>query len=155
MSASNAPANPGTPKAPKSSPATDLPRKPGSSSARFVGPVAVGALALGVVYTYYTYRAPKVPGSVSANPLRTPGVRNIENAYANGGATRTHTPAYGGTTQGSKGTRDQGAALREGGASGSQLPKNFDTEGVGEDQRSSEKGLKIWNDYKYGNDKSK
>ena len=39
-------------------------------------------------------------GAPSVNPLRTPGVKNIEDAYSNGGATTTHTPAYGGTKLG-------------------------------------------------------
>ena len=39
-------------------------------------------------------------GAPAVNLLRTPGVKNIENAYSNAGATTTHTPAYGGTRMG-------------------------------------------------------
>jgi hypothetical protein len=46
--------------------------------------------------------------SSDTNLLRTPAVQNVEGAYQKGGATSTHTKAYGGTPLGVKSdvTRD-------------------------------------------------
>lgn len=65
----------------------------------------------------------------TTNPPRTPGVRNVEQAYANGGGTTTHQPAYGGSTQGNRGAD----GLRQGAATG--LNDGMNSEHIGEEQR--------------------
>lgn len=84
------------------------------------------------------------------NPLRTPGVQNIEKAYSNGGGTATHQPAYGGTKLG-----DNSQHLREGGASGRK--EGFKDDGIGEEQRPVQPNAtgKMFNDMKYGSEKGK
>jgi len=130
MSAGPAPANPGTPK-------TKGPKPPVSSRlARFGPQLLLAGVAIGAAYAYSSTRAPKPPGTQpSFNPLRTPGVANVENAYANGGGTTTHQPAYGGSTQGSKGAE----GLRQGGASG--LSNGTKSPGLGEEQRPTQSGV--------------
>jgi hypothetical protein len=65
--------------------------------------LALGALGLGGLYMYQASRPPKPAGApADTNLLRTPAVKNIEGAYQNGGATSTHTKAYGGTPLGVK-----------------------------------------------------
>lgn len=58
--------------------------------------LALGVLALGGTYLYVAAAPPKPKGTVEANPMRTPGVKNIETAYQRAGATSTDTKAYGG-----------------------------------------------------------
>ncbi|ETN38687.1 uncharacterized protein HMPREF1541_06724 [Cyphellophora europaea CBS 101466] len=91
----------------------------------------LGGLSLGGVYAFYAYRAPQPKGTYEPNPMRTPGVQNIEKAYQRGGATSTHTVAHGGTTQGQTNdlTRDNAGTSR---------PKGFDDEprGMGDEQRT-------------------
>lgn len=149
MSTGPAPPNPGSPKTPLHRPRPLLPR--------VAGPLLLGSLGLGVLYTYFATRPPAPPGTAPADPLRTPGVRNIENAYTNGGATRSHTPAYGGTVQGTTGRRIDDAELRDGAGSGEQLKLGFRTEGVGEDQRPSQSGWlgRTWHRMIYRSDKGK
>ena len=57
---------------------------------------------MGVGYTYFAVRQPKPKGTPGPVPFKTPGVENIEGAYQSGGATSTHTKAYGGTGLGQK-----------------------------------------------------
>jgi len=75
---------------------------------RTYGPLIAGIGGLlGLTYSWNHYRR--------GNGLKTPGVGNIEKAYAGGGATRTHTPAYGGTKRGDpydNEPQDGGASLR-------------------------------------------
>jgi hypothetical protein len=78
-------------------------------------------------------------------------VRNVENAYQNGGATATHTKAYGGTIQGRKGDgpmRDQ---------SGTDKPNGFQEEGIGEEQRPNQPTVvgKKWNEMTSGSSTAK
>ena len=83
--------------------------------------------------------------------MKTIGVQNIEKAYGRGGATSTHTKAYGGTIQGE--TSD--GPMREGGSTGSL--NAYDQEGIGEDQRPGAQ-LKVeeaWNKTMLGNEKGK
>lgn len=70
--------------------------------ARYGPRLLLGSIAIGVTYAYLVTRPPKPQGTPSMNPMRTPGVQNIEGAYQSGGATATHTKAYGGTVQGQK-----------------------------------------------------
>lgn len=63
---------------------------------RHASKLAVGGLGLVGYYAYTAAKPPKPAGHTEANPLRTPGVKNIESAYQRGGATSTHTKAYGG-----------------------------------------------------------
>lgn len=131
----------------KSGPATPRP----SSGPRFGRGALLAGLGLGLLYAVLPAKSPKPAGSPPSDLSKTPGVKNVENAYANGGATKTHTKAYGGTVQGTKGA----SGLREGAAT--DKPKGFDHEGLGEDQRSRDP-LKIgqaWNEFKYGNAKGK
>lgn len=88
-------------------------------------------------YAYFTTRAPAPKGSPQGiNPLRTPGVQNVEKAYANGGATTTHQPAYGGgSIQGSRGAN----GLRLRGATG--VKNGINSEHIGEEQRPTQPGL--------------
>ncbi|KPI45765.1 uncharacterized protein AB675_472 [Cyphellophora attinorum] len=113
----------------------------------FVG--VVGAIG---VATYMGTRPPKPVGTPSANPLKTPGVANIEGAYQKGGATSTHTKAYGGTTLGQKDDvmKENSATAR---------PKGMDFEGAGDEQRrhGSEKGKpgEAFTGMNYGTSKGK
>lgn len=90
MSASPSPPNPAQPKSPVGPPRPSVLRR------AFPGLLAGGA-ALTLLWAYFRARPAPAP-----NPLRTPGVKNIEGAYRGGGATGTHTPAYGGTKQGAR-----------------------------------------------------
>ena len=123
------------------SPNSGNPKKSGgmSTTARLGGrltpSVGLAVLALAGTYLFYSTRAPHMPSA--PNPLRTPGVRNIEQAYSNGGATSTHTPAYGGTQMGK---RDHDG-LKEGGAKGSSAKEGMQTEGIGEEQRPVQPGV--------------
>lgn len=111
--------------------------------------IALGVLGLAGVYLYTSRRPPQPTGTPSANPMRTPGVQNIEGAFQKGGATATHVKAYGGTTQGQKDD-----VMREGN-SGTAREKGFkDERGMGDEQRSegSAKGKvgEKWDEMKYG-----
>jgi len=117
------------------------------------GPRALlGTVALGGIYFYMSAAPPKPEGTYVPNPMKTPGVRNIEGAYQRGGATSTHTKAYGGTPQGQKTdiTRENAA---------SDKPKGFSEGGMGDEQRSaSQTKGKIgdtWSDMKYGDSRDK
>jgi len=120
---------------PGSDPGTTVRRgaKPSTTTqlSRFGPRILLGGLAVGCTYAWFATRAPKPKGSPepSLNPFRTTGVQNVEKAYANGGATKTHQPAYGGSTQGSRGAD----GLRQGGGTG--LKDGMDSEHVGEEQR--------------------
>lgn len=146
MSAGPAPPNPGTPrKAPGSGISTP------TALARYGPRILLGGVALGAAYTFFATRAPGPPGTPGAKPFSTSGVKNIESAYTNAGATSTHTKAYGGTQQGDK--KDEN--LKEGGGTGH--PKGFEQDNIGEEQRPVQpnKVGKAFNDMKYGSEKSK
>ncbi len=88
------------------------------------------------------------------NPLRTVGVQNIEGAYQSGGATSTHTKAYGGTPQGQK----EDVGRMGDGQFGTNKEKGLDSqEGLGDDQRpgSTNKVGEKFKDMKYGVGKDK
>lgn len=91
--------------------------------------ILLGGLALGLTYTYFVTRAPKPTGTPVPNPLRTPGVQNIEGAYQSGGATSTHTKAYGGTSLGEK----DDVPRRGQGNYGTGKEKGFKEEGLGDE----------------------
>jgi hypothetical protein len=117
------------------------------SSTRYI---AAGVITLGGLLYLWPKASPGVPGAPIAG-IKTTGVQNIENAYRRGGATSTHTIAYGGTVQG----QASDAPMREGGSTGK--PKPYDQEGIGEDQRPSSKMApeKALNKTMYGNEKGK
>ncbi len=117
------------------------------SSSRYI---AAGVATLGVLYYAWPKASPGVPGSPPAG-LKTTGIQNVEKAYERGGATSTHTKAYGGTIQGQTG----GGTMREGGSTGS--PQGYDQEGLGEDQRpgGQMKPEKAWSNTMLGNEKGK
>lgn len=140
MSAGPAPPNPGTPRKPPG----------GSSSSNFGRRFALGGIAVAVVYALLPTRAPR-PGGAPSDAFKTPGVQNVEKAYANGGATTTHAKGYGGTVQGKKGEGD----LREN--AGTNKPKGFEHDGIGEEQRPVQptKVGEAWNEFKYGSPKGK
>lgn len=123
MSAGPAPPNPHAPKKPPN-PAPFLQRVRPSY-------VVTAIALLGTAYLYFNK-----PASPRDNPIMnisTPGMKNIEKAYTNAGATPTHTPAYGGTKQG-----DGSVHIREGGANtgtGADGASPFKQDGVGDDQR--------------------
>ncbi|KAK5943316.1 hypothetical protein PMZ80_004323 [Knufia obscura] len=123
MSAGPAPANPGAPRKSNKAPNPSM-------FAKYPGRFATGA-ALGVTaFLYMNYAA--TPRDNPAMSFKTPGVSNIEKAYTNGGATPTHTKAYGGTTQGDKSS----VYIREGGGTGeSKKQSPFEKEGMGDEQR--------------------
>lgn len=88
-----------------------------------------GALA---VASYLYLSRPTAPGGEPVAAFRTSGVQNIEEAYSKGGATPTHTKAYGGTEQGNKNS----IHLREGGGTGVPSKESpFQREGTGDDQK--------------------
>ena len=145
MSASSSPQNPGTPR-------HNPNIRKASALSRFGPRILAGGTVLGLVYAYYATKPP-VPGGTPAppNPLRTPGVQNIEGAYQSGGATSTHTKGYGGTPLGQK------SDVPRDGNHGSAKEKGFDEEDLGADQRPNAGG-KVgdkWNEMKYGNSKGK
>lgn len=141
MSAGPSPPNPGTPKKPVGAPST------GSGFGRRF---ALGGVAIALVYALLPARSPKPAGS-TVDAMKPPGVKNIERAYTNGGATPTHTKAYGGTVQG----KGLDAPLREG--SGTNQPGGFDQPDFGSDQRSARptKGEEVFNEIQYGSAKGK
>lgn len=141
MSAGPAPPNPGMPRKAPGAP---------TGGGRFGRRLALGGIAVAVVYALLPARAPQPAGTPSTT-FKTPGVRNVENAYANGGATTTHTKAYGGSIQGQKGE----AGLREN--SGTNKPAGFEHDGIGEEQRPIQptKVGEAWNEFKYGSPKGK
>ncbi len=122
-----------------------------SSGPRFGRGILLAGLALGVVYAVFPSRPPQPAGSPGSTLFKTTGVQNVENAYANGGATTTHTKAYGGTVQGTKGK----SGLREGAAT--DKSGGFEQEGMGEEQRSNNptKLGEAFNEFKYGSSKGK
>jgi hypothetical protein len=63
---------------------------------RHASKLAVGGLGIAGYYIYTVNQPPKPKGHYETNPMRTPGVQNIETAYQRAGATSTHTKAYGG-----------------------------------------------------------
>lgn len=107
---------------------------------RYGARILFGGLSIGIAYAYFGV------GSRAPNPLRTPGVQNIERAYRSGGATSTHTKAYGGTVQGQK----ESDELRPGGATGKE--SGFQFEGIGTDQKSDQPGKagQLFNEMKHG-----
>lgn len=136
-----APPNPTRPKRPAGVPATSNP---------WGRRVLLGGAALGLVYFMLPTRSPLPPGT-PPSALKTPGVKNVERAYQSGGATATHTKAYGGTKQGQRGDETP----REGAATGA--PKGYDQEGIGFDQRPGPLhpvGEK-WNEIQYGSPKGR
>lgn len=143
MSAGPTPPNPGA-----GAPKSKGPKPPATSQlARFGPQILLGGVAIGAAYAFFATRAPAPQGSPQPiNPLRTPGVVNIEKAYANGGATTTYQPAYGGSTQGSKGAD----GLRRGGASG--VKDGMNDEHIGEQQRPVQPGVvgEKFHEMKYG-----
>lgn len=141
MSAGPAPPNPGQPR-------MSGPRPPTLSR---LGPrILLGGLAVGLVYGLWPAASPPAPGTPSSG-FKPPGVRNVENAYANGGGTTTHAKAYGGTVQGQKGA----AGLREDGATNKR--KGFEHDGIGDEQRSTQptKVGEALNEMKYGSSRGK
>ena len=145
MSAGNAPPNPGSPR--------HNPNIPKPSNLRKFGPgILVGGTLIGVLYAYQVSRPPTVAGKpLPPNPLKTPGVKNIEGAYQSGGATSTHTKAYGGTTLGKKDD------IQREGQSGTAKEKGFEEDHLGHDQRADQPiGIgKAWEEMKYGDKKGK
>ena len=118
------------------------------SSIRYV---AAGGITFGALLYMWPRASPGVPGAPNSDAYKTTGVKNIEKAYERGGATSTHTKAYGGTIQGEAGE----GLTRDGGATGNATA--FDREGMGEDQRPSAQlpPEKAWNKTMYGNEKGK
>ena len=141
MSAGPAPPNPGHPKKPIGAK---------SAGAGFGRRVALGGLAAALVYSLLPARSPKPAGS-PVDTFKTPGVRNIENAYSNGGATPTHTKGYGGSIQGQK----SGGTLREN--HGTNRPNGFNDPDIGADQRPDRptKIEEAFNQVNYGSSKGK
>ncbi|KAK5045423.1 hypothetical protein LTR84_009287 [Exophiala bonariae] len=141
MSAGPAPPNPGAPKKPLGAP---------SAASGFGRRFALGGIAVAVVYALLPTRAPKPSGS-PAEAIKPPGVKNIERAYTNGGATPTHTPGYGGTVQG----KGIDAPRRE--SSGTGKPGGFDQPNIGYDQRRDRptKAEETFNEIQYGSSKGK
>ena len=138
--ATNSPPNPGQKR----------PTSAGRPPVRLGPRILLGALALGLVYAMFPARPPKPPGSPPSD-FKTPGVQNVENAYANGGATATHTKGYGGTIQGTKGS----GPMRENAAT--DKPPGFDHDGIGEQQRPTQprKIGEAFNELKYGSPRGK
>ena len=91
--------------------------------------IIIGGLSVVTYTTYRAYRPDQPTGTPDINPLRTPGVQNIEGAYQKGGATATHTKAYGGTKLGQKDD-----IMKDGG--GTARPKGFEADGMGDEQRA-------------------
>jgi len=122
------------------------PHRPSPSMMGKHGSKVVTAAVFGVAaYMFYGFRAPAPGGTPTMNPLRTPGVKNIENAYKSGGATSTHTKAYGGTRQGE---RDE--VMKEGGATNN--PQGLDQDKLGDEQRPEQamKPGQMFKDMNYG-----
>jgi hypothetical protein len=144
MSASPSPPNPGQP---RKGPTTPQP----TNLARFGPRILLGGVLLGVTYTYFATRVPKPHGTPVSNPFKTPGVKNIEEAYQSGGATSTHTKAYGGTPLGQKDD------LARGGQFGTGKERGFEEEYIGEAQRPTQpnKVGEKFNEMKYGDPKGK
>jgi hypothetical protein len=64
-----------------------MPSQPPKSLLRRTGlTILISFTAVGVLYTYL---------ASTRQPLRTPGVANIERAYSAGGGTASHTPSHG------------------------------------------------------------
>lgn len=163
MSASNSPRNPGqTPRPPKNPAAPTTLR-------RVTPALLAGGATLAAVYAYYSNRPAAAP-----NPMRTPGVKNIEASFRGGGATGTHTPAYGGTVQGQRDSETfrgdaQGTTRKEGAEQVQSAGKrDFDATGpnggkgeadIGEAQRPASMQAtgpgKMWNKMKFGNEDQK
>ncbi|OAL34444.1 hypothetical protein AYO20_06287 [Fonsecaea nubica] len=112
--------------------------------------VALGGVVVGAVLYFWPQTSPAVPGA-PVTTFKTTSVQNIEKAYANGGATSTHTKAYGGTVQGQK----QDAPMREGSATSN--PKGYQQEGIGGDQRPNDPMMpeKLWNKTMHGTEKGR
>ena len=87
------------------------------------------------------------------NPMRTQGVQNIEGAYQSGGATSTHTKAYGGTNLGQK----EDVPRMGPGQHGTDKEKGMEEEGLGDEQRPGQtnKVGEKFKDMKYGVAKDK
>ena len=114
--------------------------------------MAGGAVLFGTILYLWPKASPGIPGAPTAGVgVKTTGVQNIEKAYMRGGATSTHTKAYGGTIQG----QTEDGPMREGGATGK--PNGHDSAGHGEDQRpdAQTKVEKAWTKTMYGNEKGK
>jgi hypothetical protein len=114
--------------------------------------ITVGAVTFGALLYIWPKASPGVPGAPTAGQgLKTTAVENVEKAYGRGGATSTHTKAYGGTIQGE--TND--GPMREGGSTGN--PNAYEQEGIGDDQRahSPSKPERAWNKTMYGSEKGK
>lgn len=141
MSAGPAPPNPGAPKKPVGSP---------SAASGFGRRFALGGIAVAVVYALLPARSPKPLGS-PVDAIKPPGVKNIERAYTNGGATPTHTPAYGGTVQG-KGLDGQTREI-----SGTNRPAGFNHPGFGSEQHKEQptKAEEVFNEIQYGSSTGK
>ena len=144
MSAGFAPPNPGTPRKGNQPPKAPFLHRRGG--------LAVAGIALSITgYLYFS--RPASPRDGPALSLSTPGVKNIEKAYSNAGATPTHTPAYGGTKMGDR----DSVALKEGGATGG--PKNsmnpMKQDSVGDDQRPGKptKAGEVWDQTMLGSHK--
>lgn len=134
-----APPNPGQRKSPAAA----------AASSKFGRRALIGGLAFAFVYAVLPARSPRPPGT-PPDTFKTPGVRNVENAYANGGGTTTHTKGYGGTIQGTKGSKPRENA-------GTDKPKGFEHDGIGEEQRPTQptKVGEAFNEFKYGSPKGK
>lgn len=157
MSNGPAPPNPGTPKArPNVQRPNAFLRRPG---------LIVTSLAIGTAAYLYMNNTP-APRDEPFITGRTSGVKNIEKAYTNAGATPTHTKAYGGTTQGDKdsvhirdpGTDTSGSAVLSGGSGvGRDGSSPYNREGHGDDQRpgSRTKAEQMFNQTMYGTPKGK
>jgi len=110
--------------------------------------LAVGGAAAALIYALLPARSPK-PAGTPSDTFKTPGVKNIERAYTNGGATPTHTKAYGGTIQG-KGIDGPPREI-----SGTNQPAGFNRPGFGSDQRPTQptKGEELFNEIQYSSAK--
>lgn len=126
-----------------------------STLSRHGGKILGTGLAVGLTYAYFVMKPPRPDGSeASVNPFRTQGVENIEKAYQRGGATSTHTKAYGGTTQGQT---DDVLRQWKGAQSGTGKEKGFSEEHMGDEQRGKAKNIvgDKFQEMKYGDSKGK
>lgn len=104
-----------------------------------LGPrLAIVGVAASAAYLYFRY---------SEKPLHNGAVTGIEKAYSAGGATPTHTPAYGGTPRGNPDDHK----IRDGGAG----KQKFEVEGM--EQRPGDRNVakKQWDKMKYGSEEGK
>jgi hypothetical protein len=115
--------------------------------------ILLGGVALGIGYSYFATRSSNSQGNLASNPLRTPGVQNVEAAYQRAGATSTHTKAYGGTVLGKREDTPRDGDGKFG--TGKEL--GFKEHGLGNEQRPWQTGPvgDKFNEMKYGDSRGK